>query len=326
MIGREHYFYNGLEDETNEEIISNFLKQYYIGKLNIQSKIMLKYNIEDLKLIEVLLTQSINKKVEIKIPQKGEKLRLVEMAEKNAEITLKNKENDKYSIVNELKEVLNLNKVPRKIETFDISNISGEFMVAGMSVMIDGVIKKNLARRFKIKTVYGQDDPKCMNEVITRRLKQSIENPNGGFGDLPDLILVDGGVTQIRAAQEAISSLGLNISVFGMVKNDKHQTRALINNEKKEFNISEELLKTITLFQDSVHNEAIGYHRKLRDASITKSALDEIKGIGIMKKSMLLKKFGSVENIAKASVEDILSIKGINESLAINIKEILNKK
>ncbi|MBE5805791.1 MAG: excinuclease ABC subunit UvrC [Clostridiales bacterium] len=326
MIGREHYFYNGLEDETNEEIISNFLKQYYIGKLNIPSKIMLKYNIEDLKLIEVLLTQSINKKVEIKIPQKGEKLRLVEMAEKNAEITLKNKENDKYSIVNELKEVLNLNKVPRKIETFDISNISGEFMVAGMSVMIDGVIKKNLARRFKIKTVYGQDDPKCMNEVITRRLKQSIENPNGGFGDLPDLILVDGGVTQIRAAQEAISSLGLNISVFGMVKNDKHQTRALINNEKKEFNISEELLKTITLFQDSVHNEAIGYHRKLRDASITKSALDEIKGIGIMKKSMLLKKFGSVENIAKASVEDILSIKGINESLAINIKEILNKK
>ena len=201
-------------------------------------------------------------------------------------------------------------------------------MVAGMSVMLDGIIRKKMARRFKIKTVFGQDDPRCMNEVITRRLKQSIENPEGGFGKLPDLIFVDGGITQIHAAQEAVSSLGLSndILVFGMVKNDKHQTRALINDQKHEYEISEKLKNTITLFQDSVHDTAIGYHRKLRDAAITKSVLDDIKGVGTMKKALLLKKFGSVENIAKAEVEEIASVKGINESLAREIKKQLSEK
>ena len=223
--------------------------------------------------------------------------------------------------------MLGLEKVPRKIETFDISNISGEFMVAGMSVMLDGIIRKKMARRFKIKTVFGQDDPRCMNEVITRRLKHSIENPEGGFGKLPDLIFVDGGITQIHAAQQAVSSLGLSneILVYGMVKNDKHQTRALINDQKHEYEISDKLKNTITLFQDSVHDTAIGYHRKLRDAAITKSALDDIKGVGTAKKAMLLKKFGSVENIAKADVIEIAKIKGINEKLALEIKSKLNK-
>ena len=323
MIGREHYFYRELLDESNNDIVLNFIKQYYIGREILPSKIMCKYDIEDKDVIELLLTQQADKKVEIKTPQKGEKLRLVEMAENNAKITLDNKEKDKYSVVNEIKEVLNLDKTPRKIETFDISNISGEFMVAGMSVMLDGVIKKNLARRFKIKTVVGQDDPRCMNEVITRRLKQSLENPNGGFGKLPDLIFVDGGITQIHAAEEAVKSVGLEgkIGIYGMVKNDKHQTRALINDKREEFKISDNLKNTITLFQDSVHNTAIGYHKKLRDASITKSVLDDIKGIGTMKKALLLKKFGSVENIGKADVGEIAKIKGINEELALNIKK-----
>lgn len=324
MVGREHYFYKELLDEENADIISSFIKQYYIGKEFLPSKIMVKYDVEDKDVIELLLTQNADKKVEIKTPQKGEKLRLVEMASNNALITLNNKERDKYSVVNELKEVLNLEKTPRKIECFDISNISGEFMVAGMSVMLDGVIKKNMARRFKIKTVFGQDDPRCMNEVITRRLKQSIENPKGGFGNLPDVIFVDGGITQIHAAQQTIADLGLNILVFGMVKNDKHQTRALIDENKNEFEISEKLKNAITLFQDSVHDVAIGYHRKLRDASITKSALDEISGVGTMKKAMLLKTFGSVENIGKADIEDIAKIKGINMELAIKIKQALS--
>ena len=323
MIGREHYFYKELLDESNSDIILDFIKQYYIGREILPSKIMVKYDIEDKDLIELLLTQQGNKKVEIKTPQKGEKLRLVEMAENNAKITLDNKERDSYSVVNEIKDVLGLEKAPRKIETFDISNISGEFMVAGMSVMLDGIIRKKMARRFKIKTVFGQDDPRCMNEVITRRLKQSINNPEGGFGKLPDLIFVDGGITQIHAAQQAIRDLGLNILVYGMVKNDKHQTRALINDEKHEYEISEKLKNTITLFQDSVHDTAIGYHRKLRDKAITKSALDDIKGIGSMKKAMLLKKFGSVENIAKADVSEIASVKGINEELALEIKKSL---
>ncbi len=324
MIGREHYFYKELLDESNSDIILDFIKQYYIGREILPSKIMVKYDIEDRELIELLLTQQANKKVEIKTPQKGEKLRLVEMAENNAKITLDNKERDSYSVVNEIKEVLGLDKAPRKIETFDISNISGEFMVAGMSVMLDGIIRKKMARRFKIKTVFGQDDPRCMNEVITRRLKQSINNPEGGFGKLPDLIFVDGGITQIHAAQKAISDLGLNILVFGMVKNDKHQTRALINDQKHEYEISDRLKNTITLFQDSVHDTAIEYHRKLRNQSITKSALDDIKDIGTMKKAMLLKKFGSVENIANADVEEIAKIKGINEEMAVEIKKFLS--
>ncbi len=324
MIGREHYFYKELLDESNSGIALDFIKQYYIGKEFLPSKIMVKYEIEDKELIELLLTGQANKKVEIKNPQKGEKLRLVEMAENNARITLENKERDNYSIVNEIKDVLGLEKIPRKIETFDISNISGQFMVAGMSVMLDGIIRKNMARRFKIKTVFDQDDPRCMNEVITRRLKHSIENPEGGFGKLPDIIFVDGGITQIHAAEKAIRDLGLNILVFGMVKNDKHQTRALINNQKHEYDISEKLKNAITLFQDSVHDTAIGYHRKLRDASITKSALDDIKGIGTMKKAMLLKKFGSIEKIANADIKDIAEIKGINLELAKSIKEKLN--
>lgn len=327
MVGREHYFYKELLDESNADIILDFIKQYYIGKEILPSKIMCKYDIEDKDVIELLLTQQANKKVEIKTPQKGEKLRLVEMAENNAKITLDNKEKDRYSVVNELKEILNLDKIPRKIECFDISNISGEFMVAGMSVMIDGVIKKNLARRFKIKTVIGQDDPRCMNEVITRRLKQSIENPNGGFGKLPDLIFVDGGITQIHAAEEAVKNVGLEgkIEIYGMVKNDKHQTRALINNKREEFGISEKLKNAITLFQDSVHDVAIGYHKKLRDASVSKSVLDDIKGVGTMKKALLLKKFGSVENIGRADVSEIAKVRGINEELAVDIKTYIVK-
>ena len=153
------------------------------------------------------LTEVAGRKVEIKTPQKGEKLRLVEMAENNAKITLENKEKDKNAILLELKEVLKIDKLPRKIECYDISNLSGTNMVAGMCVMQDGVIKKNLSRRFKIKTVFGQDDPRCMKEVITRRLIHSIDNPNGGFGRLPDVIFVDGGITQIRAALEAIEEV-----------------------------------------------------------------------------------------------------------------------
>jgi excinuclease ABC subunit C len=257
--------------------------------------------------------------VELRTPRKGEKLRFVEMAELNSKVTLENKEKNKNEVLLELKEVLNLEKLPRKIETYDISNISGQFMVAAMCVMQDGEIKKNLSRRFKIKTVYGQDDPKCMEEVITRRIKHSIENEKGGFGKLPDLILADGGITQIRAVKTAIKKYNINIPVFGMVKNDKHQTRALIDENRKEFEISDNLMKLITRFQDTVHDTAITYHRKLRDKEITKSELDNINGIGEAKKKALLKEFGSMENIKKAKIEDLIKVKGITEDIAKKI-------
>ena len=296
---------------------------------------MIKENIEDKEIIEKSLTEQAGRKVEIKAPQKGEKLRLVEMAENNAKITLENKEKDKTTILTELKEALSLENIPRKIECFDISNISGTNVVAGMCVMQDGVIKKNLSRRFKIKTVIGQDDPACMREVVTRRLKHSIENSEGGFGKLPDVIFADGGITQIRAIKQAISdvqkwinselsgSVKLNIAVFGMVKDDTHSTRALIDEERNEIQISEKLMNLITNFQDQVHETAISYHRKLRDKEITKSELDEIKGIGETKKKELLKHFGSINKIREANIEEIAKIKGINLELAKTIKNKL---
>ena len=324
MVGREHYFYTDLKDMENKEILSGFIKQYYLDNPNIPNKIMIRDEIEDKETIEKWLSTILGKKVEIKTPKKGEKLRFVEMAEMNSKVTLENKEKDKSEILLELKDVLSLDKLPRKIETYDISNISGEYMVAGMCVMQDGVIKKNLSRRFKIKTVYNQDDPRCMEEVITRRLKHSIENPKGGFGILPDVIFADGGITQIRATKKAIQKYDLNIPVCGMVKNDKHQTRALMDENRKELKISPRLMNLITNFQDTVHDTAITYHRKLRDKAITKSELDEIDGIGKVKKQALLKAFGSVEKIKQASIEDLINVKGINEELAKKIKNMKN--
>ena len=346
MVGRDHYIFKGLEDEEDSEIISSFIKQYYMGRKILPNKIMIKEEIEDKDAIEMFLTEQAGRKVEIKTPQKGEKLKFVEMAENNALITLNNREKEKYNILSELKDVLNLDKLPRKIECYDISNLSGTNMVAGMCVMLDGKIKKNMSRRFKIKDVIGQDDPKCMEEVITRRLRHSVpifkEDKSDGFGDLPDVIFADGGITQIRATKQAIENINneirqkakqqgieltkkdmVNIAVFGMVKNDKHQTRALMNEKREELEISQTLLNTITMFQDAVHDTAIGYHKKLRDAEVTKSALDNIKGIGVVKKVELLKKFGSVEKIKEATIEEIAKLKGINLELAQKIKDQL---
>ncbi len=349
MVGREHYFFPELKDMDNKEILSGFIKQYYLDNPNIPSKIMLREELEDKEAIENWLSTELGKKVELKSPKKGEKLRFVEMAELNSKVTLENKEKDKSEILLELKKVLNMDKIPRKIETYDISNISGEHMVAAMCVLQDGVIKKNLSRRFRIKTVYSQDDPKCMEEVITRRLRHSIENEKGGFGELPDAIFADGGITQIRATKQAIENVlkenkekimqdnnlnekdkndklkeienRLDIKVFGMVKNDKHQTRALMDENRKELEISENLKNLITKFQDTVHDTAITYHRKLRDKEMTKSELDDIKGIGKVKKQELLKKFKSVENIKKATIEELMEVKGITKDLAERIKE-----
>ncbi len=331
MVGRENFFLEDMQDESDKQILTEFVKQYYVGREILPNKIMLKEEIEEKELIEEWLTKEAGRKVEIKTPQKGEKLRLVEMAERNALITLENKNREKYNVLAELKEVLKMDKLPRRIECFDISNLSGTNMVAGMCVMQDGKINKSLSRRFKIKEVIGQDDVACMKEVITRRLKHSLEKEDGSFGRLPDVIFADGGITQIKATKEAIDAVISTanaenvdnlkqIKVFGMVKNDKHQTRALMDENRKELKISEELKKLITLFQDTVHDTAIGYHKKLRDKEITKSELDEIEGIGSAKKKALLETFGSVERIKNADIEELTKVKGITESLAKKIK------
>ena len=186
-----------------------------------------------------------------------------------------------------------------------------------------GTINRNLARRFKIKTVFTQDDPKCMEEVVTRRIKHSIDNPKGAFGTLPNVIFADGGITQIRAIKKAIAKYNIEIPVFGMVKDDKHTTKKLIDDNKKEIKINEKIMNFITNMQDEVHRIAIEYNRKLRNKDTTKSKLDEIKGIGEKKKQELLKKFGSVEGIKKADILEISEIKGITEELARKIKKEL---
>lgn len=398
MIGRDNFFLNGLNDEADSELTEEFIERFYSDKDILPNKIMCRNDFEDREIFEQYLTKKAGRNVEIKVPKIGEKVRLVEMAENNAKITLENKEKSHKNVIVELKDTLGLNRLPRKIESFDISNISGTYMVAGMCVMIDGQIRKNLSRRFKIKTVIGQDDPKSMEEVVTRRLRHSInlmgeleqrddieskdnQNANSGvinensynlsednsmddegikdnllnridwdrvkklpkeilqkydgskgFGRLPDLILADGGITQIRATKAAIRNIEneigttLNIAVYGMVKNDKHQTRALMDENRNEMEISEDLFNLITNFQNEVHNTAIGYHKMLRDKSMVKSELDNISGIGNVKKIELLKKFGSVENIAKASVDEIASVKGINKELAEKISKELTKK
>ena len=325
MIDREHYFLSELKDMEISEIVSGFIKQYYIEKPDLPNRIMIQEEIDDKEIIEEWLTSRAGRKVELKTPQKGENQRFVEMAIKNAEITLENKSKEKFDILNELKEVLDLSELPRKIETFDISNISGEYLVAGMCVAEDGIIKRNLSRRFKIKTVIGQDDPKCMEEVVTRRIKHSLENPKGGFGKLPNLILADGGITQIRAIKRALRKYNLQeqILVYGMVKDNKHSTRALIDEERREYEISENLFFFITNFQNEVHNTAIEYHRKLRDKDISKSELDYVEGIGPVKKELLLKEFKSTKNIREADINDLLKVRGINLELAKKIKEIL---
>ena len=324
MIGREHYFLENMQGEEIRTILSDFVKQYYMQKQEYPSKIMIQEEIEDNKIIEKILTEKSGKKVEFKTPQKGEKLRFVDMAINNAKITLENKTKEKQEIVLGLKQTLNLEKLPRKIECFDISNLSGDYMVAGMCVAVDGVIKKNLSRRFKIKTVLTQDDPRCTEEVVTRRLKHSIENPKGSFGNLPDVIFADGGITQIRAIKRAVEKYNLQIPVFGMVKNDKHSTKNLINETRKAINLSEEQMNFVTRMQDEVHSVAIEYNRKLREQEATKSELDNIKGIGEKKKQKLLKTFGSIEGIKKADLEEITKIKGINADLARKIKEFLD--
>ena len=324
MIGREHYFFTDLNDMEESEVIAGFIKQFYMDNLNIPNKIMIKEVLENEEVLEKWLSTIAGHKVEIHSTKRGQKLKFVEMAENNAKVTLENKEKQKNNILLELKDVLQMDKMPRKIETYDISNISGNFMVAAMCVLQDGEIKKNLSRRFRIKTVLTQDDPRCMEEVITRRLAHSVEEPNNkAFGVLPDAIFADGGITQIRAIRRAIDKYNVPVKIFGMVKNDKHQTRALIGEERNEIKISPELMLLITRFQDTVHDTAISYYRKLHEKSLSHSELDDIKGIGDAKKKALIKAFGSVEKIKNASVDELCEVKGINKELAEEIKTFL---
>ena len=325
----ENFIFKDISDETEAELLENFIKQYYVGE-NVPSKIMFRYELPNQELIkEWLIKISGRKSIELKIPKIGEKMRFVEMAEKNAQIALQNRTSavDDEEVLMDLMNLLELEELPKRIESYDISNISGTSQVAGMVVFENAKPKRNEYRRLKIKTVIGQDDPGSLRETLTRRLKyiaQPEEGKKNPFGRSPDLILMDGGITQIRVARKVIEEYGLDIPVYGMVKTDKHRTRAILDENGKEYDISKNqvLFNFVTFLQDEVHNTAINYHRKLREQTIRKSELDDIVGIGEKRKKALLEKFKSVKRIKDASIEELCEVDGITRELAIKIKNL----
>ena len=323
MIGGENFIFDDVEDISEGSIISDFMKQFY-NKDNVPGKIFFRYEIEDMELIKQhLITLNKGRNVEFKIPMKGEKMRFIEMAEKNALISLQNKTDviQNNNTISKLKDLLNMDTLPIRIESYDISNISGTDTVAGIVVFENGKPKKNEYRRLKIKTVIGQNDIMCMKETLERRLKYCIgEHKKNPFGRTPDLILMDGGITQVRIAKEVLYNLKLNIPVYGLVKNDKHRTRGIIDSDGNEFLIKDsDIMNFVTFIQDEVHKTAIEYHRKLREKKTTKSILDEIEGVGEKRKEALLKHFKSIKKIAQATIEELENVEGIDRKAAENI-------
>lgn len=318
IIGRQNHILKEINDLKENQILEEFIKQFYEGENEFPNKIMIRYELDDLDLIQKWLNEKSGKRIEIKIPKKGEKVRFIEMAENNSKITLLNELNSKYSVGLELKKALSLEKIPIKFECYDISNISGTNIVAGMVAFVNGNLKKNLSRKFKITDFTNQNDPGCMKEVIERRFSHEVDDKK--FGEYPDIIFVDGGITQIKACKEALENKSVNIPVFGMVKDDKHRTKCLIDVNRVEIDLTNDLKNLITNAQDEVHKVAISYHKTLREKQMLKSELDNIKGIGEVKRKELLKKFGSIEEIKNAKVEELTKIKGITEKLAKEIK------
>lgn len=324
MIGGENFILKDVEEFSESDLIFDFMKQYY-NNGNVPDKIMFRYEFPDMELARNLLMKIGNKKnLEFKIPKRGEKVKLIDMAERNAKISMQNKTDsiENEGLLVELMNLLHLKELPKRIESFDISNISGTDTVAGIVVFENAKPKKSDYRRLKIRTVEGQNDVGCMREVLMRRLKYCKEDFDGKspYSSSPNLILMDGGISQVRVAKNVVREYGLTIPVFGMVKDGKHRTRTIVDEDGREYEIkSNELFNLVTFLQDEVHNTAIEYHRKLRQNRVRESELDKVDGIGEKKKKALLQRFKSVRKIKEASVEELCLVDGINEELAQRI-------
>ena len=324
MIGGKNFILKDVEEFSESDLIFDFMKQYY-NDGNVPDKIMFRYEFPDMELARNLLMKIGNKKnLEFKIPKRGEKVKLIDMADRNATISMQNKTDsiENEGLLVELMNLLHLKELPKRIESFDISNISGTDTVAGIVVFENAKPKKSDYRRIKIKTVEGQNDVGCMREVLMRRLKYCKEDFDGKspYSSSPNLILMDGGISQVRVAKNVVREYGLTIPVFGMVKDGKHRTRTIVDEDGREYEIkSNELFNLVTFLQDEVHNTAIEYHRKLRQNRVRESELDKVDGIGEKKKKALLQRFKSVRKIKEASVEELCLVDGINEELAQRI-------
>ncbi|CEO26984.1 excinuclease ABC subunit UvrC [Paraclostridium sordellii] len=318
IVGREHYILEGVMDSTRESILSSFVKQFYMAQDYIPKEILIESDIEDSFILEEWLSDKKGQKVFIRVPQKGEKKSLIEMVRKNAVEYLEkfsnmNKLKYKKSIgaLEELKNIIGLEKIPRRIESFDISNIQGVDSIGSMVVFTDGKKDKKEYRRYKIKTVIGPNDYDSMAEIVERRIK---------YGDLPDLILLDGGKGQVSSVKKVLNKHNVEIPLWGMYKDDKHRTKGLISQEKEiELDKTSNLYRFVASIQEEVHNYAISYHRSLRNKTLTKSILDDIQGIGEKRKKALLSHFKNIDEIKNATMNELLEVEGMNKTSAENV-------
>jgi len=330
LIGRDHFFLRNAADSSESEILMNFIKQFYAGTPFIPPEIMVQEKTEEQELLEQWLSGKREHKVYIRIPQKGDKEKLVELARKNAELVLKTdkerlkrEEGRTIGAVKEIEQLLGLSNIVR-MEAYDISNTSGFASVGSMVVYEKGKPKKTDYRKFKIKSVDGPDDYASMEEVLSRRFTHSKEAD--GFSAYPDLILMDGGRGQVNIALRVLKTLGMQIPVCGMVKDDNHRTRGLyFNNEEIPIERSSEGFKLITRIQDEAHRFAIEFHRKLRSKEQVHSVLDEIKGIGPARRKALMKYFVNIDALKGADVEELKKVPSMNEKSAIEVYNFFHK-
>ena len=342
IIGREHFIFENTAEDSIEEILEEFTTSFYGGTAKVPRTIYVPA-LSNVELVEEYLTIKRGAKVWIKVPQKGQKREMLEMVKNNAQITLE-KFKDKYLrdkeinkiALEELQELLDLEIWPSRIEAYDISNIQGVDSVGSMIVFEEGRSKNSDYRRFRIKTVKGANDYDSMREILTRRFSHGLEEVKaiqesklqfsaGKFSNFPDLIMMDGGKGQINIALEVLRDLNINIPVCGLVKDDKHATRGIIyNNEELIINRSSNLMQLIRRIQDEVHRFAITYHRSLRDKNTLHSVLDDIPNVGEKRRRALLMKFGSVDNIKSATLEQLLETPSINNKAAESIYQYFN--
>ena len=331
LIGRDHFYLRIAKGDTKSEILASFIKQFYAGTPYIPSMLMLQEEIEDIAVIEEWLGKKRGHRVHIRVPRKGTKEKLVELAAKNAGLVLKTdkerlkrEEGRTIGAVKELEKLLDLEHVVR-MEAYDISNTSGFASVGSMIVYERGKPKRNDYRKFKIKGVQGADDYASMEEVLTRRFEHGLKEQQegkelGGFTVFPDLIMMDGGKGQVNVALSVLDKLKLDIPVCGMVKDDNHRTRGLYyNNVEIPIDRNSEGFRLITRIQDEAHRFAITFHRQLRSKNQVHSVLDDIPGVGAARRKDLMKHFADIEAIKNATVEELKSLPSMNEKSANDV-------
>ena len=331
LIGRDHFYLKTAPGETEKETLTSFIKQFYAGTPYIPSQLMLPQEVEDQELLEEWLSKKKERRVHLIIPKKGQKEKLVELAEKNAAMVLqkdkerlKREEGRTIGAVKELEKILGLSGISR-MEAFDISNTSGFASVGSMVVYERGKPKKNDYRKFRIKSVQGPDDYASMEEVLTRRFTHGLREQEegkelGGFTVFPDLILMDGGRGQVNIAEEVLQKLDISIPVCGMVKDDHHRTRGLYyKNVELPIDIHSEAFRLITRIQDEAHRFAITFHRQLRGKGQVRSILDDIPGVGPARRKELMKHFENIDAIKQASVEELQKLPSMNKKSAEDV-------